>query len=183
MSDFLHHTSQLISRLSLFQGHYEIPRAYFELLHQSLILTGLSQNDGGDGKKFMLTIPKQHTYYALSFNIGARRVLGLGFQKERPVLLFLYKEKYIKSEQAMKDLGLFRWQDNKNDTELFATFDPALLLPGGELRFGWMRSTIDQMEENKAVKVIYGRHRPVIFLAAESLEFRKLLFSEAGLGL
>jgi hypothetical protein len=181
MSDFLKHSKELIDRLARFKSNPSLVRAYFELLEQAIVATGLKEDEGGNAEKFMLTIPKSSTYYAMSFTIGTRRVLGLGFQNDKPVLLFLYKEKYIKSEKLKEELGLSQWRDNKNETDLFAIHNPDRLLSGGDLRFGWMRSIMDQMEENYAVRIIYHRHKSVIYFAALNREFRERLMLEAGL--
>ena len=76
------HLTSLVNRMVEIQGtspRVDILWSYFDLVKDVLAATGLKESDGGNGKKYVLTIPKEY-YNRLSFTIRSIRILGIGYK-------------------------------------------------------------------------------------------------------
>lgn len=174
---FGQYIDELIALIKEFKSKPALVNAFFDLTEQVLCAVGLDESSAGDGKRFMITMPED-TYVRLSLTIGDKRIVALIKQDHEPRLLFLHEDQQV--ADGRKDVVKW-WIDFKDGTAPFHTDDPALLLPGGELRYGWMRAALNTAETGGSVRIEYGRHRPEVYLAAVNPGFRAQVLREAGL--
>lgn len=179
--------SPLVERIVLIKKNVEKVKflwSYFDLIKDVLLATGFQEKDGGDGKEFVLTIPKDD-YNRLSFTIGRIRILGIGHALNEKTygITFIYAD--IGRNPEGHQWLPWRWSEFKEtgavDKKPYLTKSPDDLVKYGEVRLKWMKSVFDIAVLQSKNVVEYGRHCPIIYRAAMDQDLRQQIFREAGI--
>jgi hypothetical protein len=177
----------LVKRMELIKNETQnsyLLWAYFDLVKDVLFATGLKEADGGDGKKYMLTMPSGR-YDRMSFILGAIRVVGIGHQLVPDIygITFIFRDEGIKPTR--EGWRPWRWGSFKRSEaigkEVYLTTNPRVLLDYGEVRLKWMECVFNIAVPLSNNRITYGKHCPIIYHAAIDLGLRTLLFREAGI--
>ena len=174
-----------IGRICTYANKPHLIWSYFDLVQMVFTETGLQESDGGDGKKFCLTLPK-NIYNLMSFTIGPVRVLGIGHStKLNSVgLSFICPETVIESLSEKKQAPPV-WGEYKNKKirgkKQYLTSYPSDLLTPCEIRTGWIKSVQEIASLQWKNHIKYLRHSSLIYRAAEDKELRAQIFKDAGL--
>lgn len=181
------HLSSLVNRMAEIQSSAsrdDVLWAYFDLVKDTLNTTGLKEADGGNGNKYVLTIPNDY-YNRMSFTIGAIRILGIGYKSIEKIHGISFVFPYEGRVPRRDDWFPWKWskfkRDNVRDMTAYLTTNPDDLVKYGETRFEWLKGVLTIAGSQANNQVEYGKHCPLIYHSAMDTSFRVLLFREAGI--